>query len=306
MARPLKEGLKYFPHDTDMSADDKMRRLEAKYGILGYGIYCKLLEKIYSSGGKFKIKNSEDFQYFSKIWHCKDSAELRSIIKSMISLELLDKDFLSNGIKKRIDTIKTERERKRKSYEKKKTDKGGDIDRKNYGETTEKLGETTQKEKEKEKEKEKDSVCNKHTEQTHEFLKQFKETEEYKKFKQYDLNYYDERINNYYAGQISGYEFWKKKIKLFIQNDEKEGKAVKPEPEKLMSLDEYIYYNVLLRFKKKLEETKNQSNGNFDEVKEADKILNTISAEDGYKKYKLKYSSMLRDVLITQIQTYVK
>lgn len=52
MARPIKEGLDYFPHDTDASTqDDKIETLEASYGNDGYATYFKLLERIYRNGG---------------------------------------------------------------------------------------------------------------------------------------------------------------------------------------------------------------------------------------------------------------
>ena len=42
MARPKKDGLEYFPLDTDMDQDDKVRLIEAEHGILGFGILVKL------------------------------------------------------------------------------------------------------------------------------------------------------------------------------------------------------------------------------------------------------------------------
>ena len=50
MPRPIKKGLNYFTHDCDMSEDPRMQYLEACYGLDGYAIYNKLLEKIYSQG----------------------------------------------------------------------------------------------------------------------------------------------------------------------------------------------------------------------------------------------------------------
>lgn len=47
MARPLKQGLDYFPHDTDAHADDKMQALISLHGMAGCGMYWTLVEKIY-------------------------------------------------------------------------------------------------------------------------------------------------------------------------------------------------------------------------------------------------------------------
>lgn len=50
MARPTKEGLDYFPLDTDIDQDDKIALIEADFGVKGFGIVIKLLMKIYSEG----------------------------------------------------------------------------------------------------------------------------------------------------------------------------------------------------------------------------------------------------------------
>ncbi|MGE5594152.1 MAG: DUF4373 domain-containing protein [Betaproteobacteria bacterium] len=47
MARPLKEGMDYFPHDTDAVNDEKIEALRALYGNDGYAFYFILLERIY-------------------------------------------------------------------------------------------------------------------------------------------------------------------------------------------------------------------------------------------------------------------
>ncbi|MTI61843.1 MAG: DUF4373 domain-containing protein [Firmicutes bacterium] len=48
MARPTKTGLDYFPLDTHM--EDKIKLIEAKYGIEGFGLLIKLYQKIYNNG----------------------------------------------------------------------------------------------------------------------------------------------------------------------------------------------------------------------------------------------------------------
>lgn len=50
MARPYKPGLEYFSHDVDLSSDPKTELLEAKHGLTGYGVYLKLLERVYREG----------------------------------------------------------------------------------------------------------------------------------------------------------------------------------------------------------------------------------------------------------------
>jgi hypothetical protein len=50
VARKNKIGLSYFPHDVDLSTDEKIQVLQADYGLIGYAIYIKLLERIYRQG----------------------------------------------------------------------------------------------------------------------------------------------------------------------------------------------------------------------------------------------------------------
>ena len=50
MSRPIKTGLDYYPHDTDCSTDLRLRYIEAVHGLIGYAVYHKILEQIYSDG----------------------------------------------------------------------------------------------------------------------------------------------------------------------------------------------------------------------------------------------------------------
>ena len=65
MSAPNKHGLDYFPHDVDMSHDQKIEYLEAECGLIGYAIYNKLLEKIYRIG-YFTRWLQKDNKLFSK------------------------------------------------------------------------------------------------------------------------------------------------------------------------------------------------------------------------------------------------
>ena len=48
MARPLKAGLDYFP--LDVTLDEKIELIEAKHGLLGFGLVIKLFQNIYKNG----------------------------------------------------------------------------------------------------------------------------------------------------------------------------------------------------------------------------------------------------------------
>ena len=47
MARPQKEGLDYFSHDTYSESDEKIQAMIYLYGNEGYAFYYRLLEHIY-------------------------------------------------------------------------------------------------------------------------------------------------------------------------------------------------------------------------------------------------------------------
>ena len=53
MARPIKSGLDYFPHDVGLFADRKFRPLRKRYGYLAPMVYVVLLELIYGDKGYY-------------------------------------------------------------------------------------------------------------------------------------------------------------------------------------------------------------------------------------------------------------
>ena len=117
MARPLKEGLDYFPHDTDMSADDKVMAMEALHGHTGYAFYCKLLERIYRSPGGF-VELKEGWQ--KKVlasWLRITEEEFTVLLNSSLNVGLFNAELYtseyklsSNGVVKRRAEVLRERE----------------------------------------------------------------------------------------------------------------------------------------------------------------------------------------------------
>lgn len=59
MARPLGQGLLYFPLDVDFFQDKKIRKLKAEYGADGITIYMYILCEIYKNG--YYVIADEDF-----------------------------------------------------------------------------------------------------------------------------------------------------------------------------------------------------------------------------------------------------
>lgn len=67
MARPLKQGLQYFPLDVDMDQDDKIAMIEAFHGIEGFGVVIKLLSKIYKEGYFYEWTKREQVLFSKRI-----------------------------------------------------------------------------------------------------------------------------------------------------------------------------------------------------------------------------------------------
>ena len=57
MARPNRQGCDYFPLDVHL--DDKFKFIEIKYGLEGFALLIKLLQKIYSYGYWYKWTDDE-------------------------------------------------------------------------------------------------------------------------------------------------------------------------------------------------------------------------------------------------------
>jgi hypothetical protein len=65
MARPQKEGLDYFPLDVEM--DDKVKLIDAKFGVAGFGVLIKLWQIIYDNGYYIKWTEKELLLYKNRI-----------------------------------------------------------------------------------------------------------------------------------------------------------------------------------------------------------------------------------------------
>ncbi len=115
MARPVKQGLDYFPLDVNL--DDKMELLEAECGLTGFAIIIKLFQKIYREG-YFINWNEDDQLLFAR----KINSELitvNSVINTAIKRGIFNKEMFekyeiltSKGIQKRYFEICRQLKRK--------------------------------------------------------------------------------------------------------------------------------------------------------------------------------------------------
>ena len=127
MARPQKEGLDYFPHDTDAVNDEKIEALRALYGNNGYAFYFIHLERIYRNPlFELDISDAETKQILCKKCGI-NTEEYEAILKTAIKHGCFDKEVFSkrgvltsNGIKKRASVVIEKRDKMRLAYESKK------------------------------------------------------------------------------------------------------------------------------------------------------------------------------------------
>ena len=63
MARPIKKGLSYFPLDTSLFSDRKIKILMARYGADGFTVYVYILCEIYKEG--YCLTLDKDFEYIA-------------------------------------------------------------------------------------------------------------------------------------------------------------------------------------------------------------------------------------------------
>jgi uncharacterized phage protein (TIGR02220 family) len=67
MARPTKEGLEYFPLDTDIDQDEKIIVVVAKYGMKGFGVIVRLMMEVYRNGYFYHWTEKEQYVFSMKI-----------------------------------------------------------------------------------------------------------------------------------------------------------------------------------------------------------------------------------------------
>ncbi len=89
MARPKKEGLDYFPMDTDIFSDEKVRILKARYGTDGIALYLYVLCRIYRNG--YYTRYDEDFEYVAAEELQMSVAKVQQIMTYLFSRSLLTK-----------------------------------------------------------------------------------------------------------------------------------------------------------------------------------------------------------------------
>lgn len=126
MARPRKEGMDYFPHDTDAANDEKIEALRALYGNDGYAFYFIMLERIYRTPSfELKVSDAETRQILSRKIAITEE-KFNQILLTALRWNCFDNEayekrgvLTSDGIKKRAQIVVEKRVKMRKRYENK-------------------------------------------------------------------------------------------------------------------------------------------------------------------------------------------
>ena len=99
MARPIKKGLDYFPVDTNILSDLKVRRIKRKYGAESFLLYMTLLCDIYANS--FYICADDNYLFdLSEKMQMSESQTLEMVL-AMVKIGLFDSQLFQ---KKRILT----------------------------------------------------------------------------------------------------------------------------------------------------------------------------------------------------------
>ena len=116
MGRPFKKGLHYFNIDCDQ--DDNLNFIEARHGIVGYGVVVKLWRKIYMLNGYFCEWAEKNIYLFAREVNV-DVATVNNIVESCFAEDLFCRKrfdqfriLTSRGIQRRYIKIVTEARRK--------------------------------------------------------------------------------------------------------------------------------------------------------------------------------------------------
>ena len=110
MARPVKLGLDYFPTDTDILKNIKIRKLIRKYRELGFVLYLQLLTDIYRNSYFIELSDEYIFDLADQ-FHKRDKTILE-MMDFMVEVDLFNKNLrnililTSPSIQKRYFTVK--------------------------------------------------------------------------------------------------------------------------------------------------------------------------------------------------------
>lgn len=125
MARPAKQGMDYFPHDTDAASDEKVESLRILYGNDGYAFYFILLERIYRTADfELNVSDAETRQILARkveVTPQKFEDMLQSALKRgcFDPVAYAERGVITSaGVKKRAENVVGKRQKMASAYSK--------------------------------------------------------------------------------------------------------------------------------------------------------------------------------------------
>jgi hypothetical protein len=100
----------YFPHDYNSRTDPKIKKLLAKHGVAGYGIFWCLIEDLYNNANALP----SDCDSIAYDLHTQ-SETIKSIIYDFDLFEINDKYFSSSSVHRRLNDRNSKSEKARES-----------------------------------------------------------------------------------------------------------------------------------------------------------------------------------------------
>jgi hypothetical protein len=99
MARPKKQTVDYFPHDTDASDSRVLTVLQNKYGNNGYAFLFKLKELLGRTPGHYyDFKDGDDWEFLLAKTNISDSEIVSRILNTLAILKAIDPELFKQGI----------------------------------------------------------------------------------------------------------------------------------------------------------------------------------------------------------------
>ncbi len=99
MARPHKQNVAYFPHDTDASDGRTLTIIQSKYGNDGYSFWFQLLELLgRTSGHYYTVNEPADWEFLLAKTHQSDPEKARDILATLVLLGAIDSELYSHGV----------------------------------------------------------------------------------------------------------------------------------------------------------------------------------------------------------------
>lgn len=102
----------YFSHDYNARTDPKIKRLMARHGMMGYGIYWAIIEDLYNNANALRT-DCDSIAYDLRV----NSELIKSIIFDFDLFKIDGENFSSLSIQRRLDERNNKSEKARKSAE---------------------------------------------------------------------------------------------------------------------------------------------------------------------------------------------